>query len=483
MAVLSCSAHRSDSDEPVLPSTPDPEDLRVPWPIDPLPHSAARSSRSTAATVDERIVRLVMDLARPFHAAVVAVHVVEIDWTLPLDANVAGMREEAQRVLDMAEAAGRACTGCRSRRSSCRPATSGPRSSTRPRSVDADLLVLGLPYRKRFGGDFAIGRTVPYVLKNAPCAVWVAREPMPEETQSMKSRHRRLRPRRAPPWPRALDDRRPRRHHRRPPRPAPSTACRRRSGATRIRGDGTDEDTLRRAGAEDADLFLALTEGDNRNIMAAQVAVRGARDPPGLRQDQRPGPRRRPTPSSGSATICRTTMMADALLEALGQRATADPRSGRARRIRHPRSGRPGMARPRPPAAGAAPIAAAASAGRPEPMFVLVVGGGKVGYYLTKELIESGHEVVLMEKDRGRADQIADEIGSIVVGQGRLRGERARGGRREPGRRRGGGDRRRRGQPRHLPDGQAPLRVPARPSRGSTTRRTSRSSGTSAWTS
>ena len=48
-------------------------------------------------------------------------------------------------------------------------------------------------------------------------------------------------------------------------------------------------------------------------------------------------------------------------------------------------------------------------------MFVLVVGGGKVGYYLAKELIEAGHEVVLMEKDRGRADQIADEIGSIVV--------------------------------------------------------------------
>src|SRR5919107_3201915 len=48
-------------------------------------------------------------------------------------------------------------------------------------------------------------------------------------------------------------------------------------------------------------------------------------------------------------------------------------------------------------------------------MFVLVVGGGKVGYYLTKELIESGHEVVLMEKDRTRADQIADEIGSVVI--------------------------------------------------------------------
>src|SRR4051812_10063981 len=50
-------------------------------------------------------------------------------------------------------------------------------------------------------------------------------------------------------------------------------------------------------------------------------------------------------------------------------------------------------------------------------MFVLVVGGGKVGYYLTKELIESGHEVVLMEKERVRAAQIVDELGSIVVAQ------------------------------------------------------------------
>jgi trk system potassium uptake protein TrkA len=48
-------------------------------------------------------------------------------------------------------------------------------------------------------------------------------------------------------------------------------------------------------------------------------------------------------------------------------------------------------------------------------MFVLVVGGGKVGYYLVRELAESGHEVVLMEKDRARAEAISEEIGSIVV--------------------------------------------------------------------
>ena len=47
-------------------------------------------------------------------------------------------------------------------------------------------------------------------------------------------------------------------------------------------------------------------------------------------------------------------------------------------------------------------------------MFVLVVGGGKVGYYLTKELIDAGHEVALMEKDPSRAAQIADVAWAAV---------------------------------------------------------------------
>ncbi|MCV0404249.1 MAG: TrkA family potassium uptake protein [Chloroflexi bacterium] len=48
-------------------------------------------------------------------------------------------------------------------------------------------------------------------------------------------------------------------------------------------------------------------------------------------------------------------------------------------------------------------------------MYVVVVGGGNVGYYLTKELLAAGHEVVVIEEDQGRAKQIADELGSIVV--------------------------------------------------------------------
>src|SRR3972149_3534655 len=48
-------------------------------------------------------------------------------------------------------------------------------------------------------------------------------------------------------------------------------------------------------------------------------------------------------------------------------------------------------------------------------MYVIIVGGGKVGYYLTKELLAAGHELVLLEKDGGRARQIANEVGSIVL--------------------------------------------------------------------
>lgn len=40
----------------------------------------------------------------------------------------------------------------------------------------------------------------------------------------------------------------------------------------RFTGNGVDEDVLRRAGIENADAFAAVTNGDNRNIMASQIA-------------------------------------------------------------------------------------------------------------------------------------------------------------------------------------------------------------------
>jgi len=45
-------------------------------------------------------------------------------------------------------------------------------------------------------------------------------------------------------------------------------------GGRALLGNGIDEDVLRRAGIESADAFVALTQGDNRNLMATQIAKR-----------------------------------------------------------------------------------------------------------------------------------------------------------------------------------------------------------------
>jgi nucleotide-binding universal stress UspA family protein len=130
---------------------------------------------------DARIVRLAADSTRESKAELIAIHVVEIDWTLPLDADIAGRSEDVQRVLDMAEEV------AESSKQRLEPVLLQARD-VGAAIVDeatergADLIVLGVPFRTRFGGEFAIGRTIPYVLQNAPCTVWIVREPMPEET-------------------------------------------------------------------------------------------------------------------------------------------------------------------------------------------------------------------------------------------------------------------------------------------------------------
>jgi len=129
---------------------------------------------------DARIVQLVSELGRPIKAEIVAVHVVEIGWSLPLDADIAGRSEEAQQILDLAEATAEE-SKMRLEPILLQARDVGAALVDEATERSADLLVLGLPYRKRFGGDFAIGRTIPYVLKNAPCAVWVVRDPITEE--------------------------------------------------------------------------------------------------------------------------------------------------------------------------------------------------------------------------------------------------------------------------------------------------------------
>ena len=88
-------------------------------------------------------------------------------------------------------------------------------------------------------------------------------------------------------------------------------------GGEAIRGDGTDEDVLRRAGAGSADVFIALTEGDNRNIMAAQLASEAFGVDKVIAKINDPL-RATAYAELGIATLCRTGLMMDAIDGYLG---------------------------------------------------------------------------------------------------------------------------------------------------------------------
>ncbi len=48
-------------------------------------------------------------------------------------------------------------------------------------------------------------------------------------------------------------------------------------------------------------------------------------------------------------------------------------------------------------------------------MYVIVVGGGKVGYYLTQTLLADRHEVLLIERDAEKVDRFVERLGAVVL--------------------------------------------------------------------
>jgi trk system potassium uptake protein TrkA len=48
-------------------------------------------------------------------------------------------------------------------------------------------------------------------------------------------------------------------------------------------------------------------------------------------------------------------------------------------------------------------------------MYIIIVGGGRLGYYLAKTLINEKHEVLIVEKDAASAQTIVNEMGSICI--------------------------------------------------------------------
>jgi len=85
-----------------------------------------------------------------------------------------------------------------------------------------------------------------------------------------------------------------------------------------VRGDGTDETVLRRVGAEGADWFFAVTNGDNRNVLSAQLASETFAIPRVVAKINDPV-RADAYASLGIDTINRTDWMIDAIERYMGK--------------------------------------------------------------------------------------------------------------------------------------------------------------------
>ena len=131
---------------------------------------------------DELVIHRGCQLAKLGNAELVAIHVIEVDWRHELSEELTTENETASALLDMAEGIAEQykvkLTGDLLQ---AREVAAALVDETI--EVGADAIIVGLPYRQRFGGEFAIGDAIPYIFQNAPCEVIVVREPVASSTE------------------------------------------------------------------------------------------------------------------------------------------------------------------------------------------------------------------------------------------------------------------------------------------------------------
>ena len=126
--------------------------------------------------VDEEVVRLACTIARRRKGKVYVVHVIEVNRALPLDAEIESEIQKGEKILARAERIADTLD-CEAETDLLQAREVGPAIVDEAVERGIELIVVGINYRKRFG-EFDLGKTVPYVLKNAPCRVLLWREPI-----------------------------------------------------------------------------------------------------------------------------------------------------------------------------------------------------------------------------------------------------------------------------------------------------------------
>lgn len=112
------------------------------------------------------------------NVAIDVVYVVEVPHALPLNAELPDKVEKGERALDHAESAAREM-GLTVEASLLQARSAGAAIVDMSRENSCELIVMATSYEKKLG-ELDLGRNIPYVMKNAPCRVWLCRAPMSE---------------------------------------------------------------------------------------------------------------------------------------------------------------------------------------------------------------------------------------------------------------------------------------------------------------
>ena len=174
-------------------------------------------------------------------------------------------------------------------------------------------------------------------------------------------------------------------------------------GVNFLYGNAIDEDLLREAGADTADVVLALTRDENTNLMIAQIARVIFNIPKVIAVVYDPQ-RESYFHEAGIETLAITVAGADLLAARLTGAAVTLPEGDETW--------------------GAGATASARVASRPleahdGSFYVLIVGGGLVGYYLARALHRLGHEVTIIERDSTMYDMVSQQVDCpVVLGDG-----------------------------------------------------------------
>jgi nucleotide-binding universal stress UspA family protein len=131
------------------------------------------------STADKEAIRLSCRLAKRAGGKVRVADVIQVERNLPLDAPAKSEVDKGEEILDQAERVGEE-EDCNVETDLLHAREVGPAIVDEAIERGVDLITIGLTHREEFG-EFSLGSTLPYILKNAPCRVLICREPISEE--------------------------------------------------------------------------------------------------------------------------------------------------------------------------------------------------------------------------------------------------------------------------------------------------------------